>query len=296
MSAERVEKGWQVKGLEAYPTAAILGTLRHYGVGLDEAGFRDLAKEKFPLAIAEQWHGAWKGTGQFAPFPMAAADALWRRLESDRLPPADLSLAVAQLITALEAMKGGSPDAPVGERFKSVDALMAKVPLDAGKPVEKFVAEVLFHLGDWAKAFGQLGAELVAEGHLDDAEEFARLEGKLFPARAGVAIALLRSAKGEKVEAIADLDALAARAEVDRETRLGAVDGLIQLDALAQAKERCLPLLDEAEKAKDFHFGLEVGQRLMHVLEKPAHGSGRKELLDRIGKLAEAHAQAHPHH
>ena len=109
-------------------------------------------------------------------------------------------------------------------------------------------------------------------------------------------MALLRAAKGEKPEALAQLVALAAKTDVDKETRLTAVDGLIQLDAMGLAKEHALPLLEAAEQAQDFHFGLEVGQRLIHILEKPAHGADRKELMARIDKLATDHAQAHPAH
>ena len=44
MSAERVDKKWQEKGLESYSTEAILGTLQHYGVTTDEAAFKKVAE------------------------------------------------------------------------------------------------------------------------------------------------------------------------------------------------------------------------------------------------------------
>lgn len=37
--ADRVDKSWKDKGLGAFSTQAILGTLAHYGVALDEGGF-----------------------------------------------------------------------------------------------------------------------------------------------------------------------------------------------------------------------------------------------------------------
>ena len=38
--SERVGKDWQNKGIDTFSTEAILGTLAHYGVTIDEASFR----------------------------------------------------------------------------------------------------------------------------------------------------------------------------------------------------------------------------------------------------------------
>src|SRR5579871_6245201 len=74
MADARVDKAWIAKGLQDYPTEAILGTLKHYGAETDEATFKKLAQDKFPIGIAEEWHKSWKGTGQFSKFPAAAAE------------------------------------------------------------------------------------------------------------------------------------------------------------------------------------------------------------------------------
>ena len=41
MSTDRVDKAWQRKGLKDYSTEAIIGTLGHYGIQVNEADFRD---------------------------------------------------------------------------------------------------------------------------------------------------------------------------------------------------------------------------------------------------------------
>ena len=73
MSADRVDKQWKERGLEQYSTQAIIGSLNHYGVTVDEAGFRQLAAERYPLEIAGTWRGTWKGKGQFLQLPYVAA-------------------------------------------------------------------------------------------------------------------------------------------------------------------------------------------------------------------------------
>src|SRR5690349_2309717 len=105
MSQERVDKGWQKQGLTKYSTPAIIGTLAHYGIAVDEAKVKDRVAKEFPLHIAEEWQKQWKGTGQFTPFPIAAADELWRRFADGRLPPSEFALSLVQLMQALEGMR-----------------------------------------------------------------------------------------------------------------------------------------------------------------------------------------------
>ena len=57
-----------------------------------------------------------------------------------------------------------------------------------------------------------------------------------------------------------------------------------------------LKLLDEAEPKQDFHLALEMGQRLAFVYEKKRDLPAMRELRDRITKVQEAHAAAHPGH
>src|SRR4051812_7684016 len=105
--ADRVDKNWQTGGLKGYSTEAILGTLSHYGAKVDEAGYRKLAADSYPMAIATQWHEGWKGTGQFARFPFAAAEELWSRWEKERLLPSALAEKLGALIVALSQLHEG---------------------------------------------------------------------------------------------------------------------------------------------------------------------------------------------
>src|SRR4051812_25404637 len=121
--ADRVDKNWQKIGLQGYSTEAIVGTLGHYGHPMDEASFRQLATDHYPMGIAEQWHQGWKGTGQFARFPFAAAQELWKRWVTDRMLPSEFAEAVGKLVLVLSQLLDGRADAPVGVAFKTVEGL-----------------------------------------------------------------------------------------------------------------------------------------------------------------------------
>src|SRR5688572_3674995 len=134
MAGDRVDKQWQHKGLGPYSIEAIFGTPQHYSVTPDEAKFRELATDRFPLELAQTWQGAWKGTGQFARFHWAAAEELTKRLFTDRLMPGDFAKALAELMHALSKLMEGGGDAAVAPAFEKVDALRPQVPLADGKP------------------------------------------------------------------------------------------------------------------------------------------------------------------
>jgi len=295
MAEERVDKQWQHQGLGPYSTQAILGTLRHYGVALDEGAFREAAKDSYPLELAQQWQPMWKGKGQFARFHWAAAEELTRRLFADRLMPGELSRALVELMQALGRMNEGAPDAPVGPAFKKVAELRPKVPQEGGKPDPRFVTEVRMRLGEWMKVFGGISQELAKNGHVEDAEEFAGIEEFLFPQWAGVSRALVRAAKGEKAEALADLSRIAQEPSRDGPSKANAVDALLHLDALAQAREAGLSILTEAEQKDDLHLALEVGERLMFAMEKLGDTAGLAGLVPRLQKLHDRHAHEHHH-
>ena len=296
MGQERVDKGWHTKGLSSYSTAAILGTLGHYGVEVDEAGFRALAAKKFPLAIAEGWARAWKGTGQFARFLLPAADELWKRLEKDRLAPAQFSEALVALVRALEALLAGAPDAPVGGAFKKVHELEARVPRVDAKPDEHFMVETVMNMGETVRSFNRLAEQLAKAGHVDDAEEMAGVEELVFPILGGTSKAMVRAAKGEKAEAQADLEAIAAKPDAALETRLSALDALLHLDAWAVARTHGGKLLDDAEAKGDIHFALEVGERLRLVVNKLGPSEDRTKMIARLTHLAATHETLHPGH
>ncbi|MDQ3267002.1 MAG: hypothetical protein M3Y59_25670 [Myxococcota bacterium] len=296
MAGERVDKQWQQKGLSPYSNDAILGTLGHYGVATDEAGFRSQAQEKYPLELATAWQGDWKGTGQFARFHWAAAEELTKRLFPDRLMPGDFAHALHHLMGQLSKLLTAAPDAAVEPAFAKVDGLQPKVPLVDGKADGRFVTEVRLRLGqEMMKAFAGLSQELAKKGHVEAAERFATLEEFLFPMWAGVSRALVRAAKGEKAQALADLGSLIKDPSRDGPSKAAAVDALIHLDALPQARDAALEVLAQAEQGDDLHLALEIGDRAGYLMDKLKDGAGMAALMPRLQKLHDRHASEHHH-
>lgn len=298
MSTEKVAKNWQSVGLGQSSNGAILGTLNHYGVSLDEGGYRALAKDKYPMAIALEWQSQWKGTGQFARFPFAAASELWRRLEGERLIPTDYATAVGELCNAtLRRLDGGKEEA-VKAAFDKLEGFKAKVPTKDGGAEESFVQEVFAHFGEeLIRAFDGLAERLAEKGHLEEARRFAEVEEFLIPERAGVSAAVVKAAAGEKDGAIQDLIKLADDSKRTLPARVAAADALIHLEVYDQLTPRLEKMLDEAEKQEDHHLSLELASRLHHVLK--SSGASRDALAkveERAQKLQEAHLLAHPHH
>lgn len=295
MAAERVDKQWQKGGLEQYSTQAIVGTLAHYGVTVDEASFKELTREEYPLQVAHDWHAAWKGTGQFSKFPYAAASELFKRAWPDRLAPLDLALALAGLIDALEKLLDGAPDAPVGAAFEKVNALRPKLP--AGEALENLMNEVVIQLGEeGAETFDELAERLSKEGHLDDARDFAALEEALLPERRGISTAVVSAAAGEKDHAISQVEAVLADAARSHESQVMAVDALIHFEDLPKATTAAEALLVKAEQKQDFHLGLAVCERLGFLYEKGEQWKELEALSQRARSLADAHEKAHPDH
>jgi hypothetical protein len=296
MAAERVDKSWQKSGLDRFSTEAILGSLVHYGVDVDEAGFRAQAAEKYPLHIAHSWHSTWKGTGQFSKFPYAAANELWLRLEKDRLRPIDFADALGDLVVALQDLNAGEKDAPVDAGFEKVRALQPKLPSEKAQ-LEGLMEEVMLQFGeDGTKVFDEIAEELAKEGHVEKAKAFAELEEALMPERRGIAMATVRAAAGERDAAIADVEKILSEPARNTASRLLAVDALIHMDAHEPAEKHASKALDEAEKSEDWHLALALCDRLAHLLEKLGRTKDLEALADRAERLAAAHDAAHPHH
>jgi hypothetical protein len=197
---------------------------------------------------------------------------------------------------SLGRMMEGAQDAPVGQKFKALEELKGKVPKKDGKPDDRWVNELLWRIGDWRKVMGRIAQDLAKDGHLEDADEFIALEEFLVPDWAGTTRALVRAQKGEKAEAIVDLTKLVSDGGRAGEARAGALDCLLQLDALDEAEKVAGPLLEDAEKKEDFHLAMDVGQRLAYVYEKKRNATAMRALRDRLQKVQEAHAKAHPGH
>ncbi len=298
MSTERVAKNWQSAGLKDSSNGAILGTLNHYGVAMDEGGYRALAQEKYPMAIALEWQAQWKGTGQFARFPFAAASELWRRLEGDRLMPTDYAATVGELCNAALRRLDGGTEGPVKAAFEKLDGFKAKVPVKGDGADEGFVQEVFAHFGEeLIRAFDGLAELLAQKGMHDEARTYAQMEEFLIPERGGVAMAVVKAAGGERDEAVQDLVKLTDDGKRQLTARVAAADALIHLEVYDLLKDRLEKILGEAEKQEDHHLSLDLASRLHHVLK--ASGATRDALAAveaRAEKLQEAHLQAHPHH
>jgi hypothetical protein len=286
MSTERVDKGWSSKGIETFSTAAIFGTLAHYGVTITEAEFLAASKEEFPLGLAMQWHERWKGTGQFSRFPAAAAEELWRRLNPGEIAPTDLSLAIVNLCSTMEdALDGKADDGTWDTRFKVVEAYLPRLPPPSDRR-EKFLAEMVGALGEWLEVFDGLAEALAHEQQGALADRLVAIEEALFEVRKGSATALVKAAKGDVAGALKDLVAIAADASRDDFSRLCAIDGLFEHGGEAEAKQYTLELLDRAEKEKDVELASEVVERLSRLLKADPKRGDRNELRQRVEQLS----------
>ena len=286
--SQRVDKGWQARGLDAYPVEAILGTLAHYGVPLTEDGFRALAEQDFPLAIAEAWHRRWTGTGQFARFPAAAADELWRRLCAPRVAPTDVALAVMKLVGALQEVLQGKPgDGTLPARFQVAEAYLPAIPQDPGLQ-RRFLSELGAALAPFQDAIDPLAEALARAGQRPLAERFAILEEALYPVRTGAVLALVQAAAGDPEGAAAALEALARDPGRSDAAQLSVVDALLELGRLDPALALALRLLDRAEQARDVELAAGVVERLTRLLKLDPARADRQVIRARVEALARA--------
>lgn len=298
MSTERVDKAWQSKGLQGYSTEAILGTLGHYGASVAEADFRKLAETGWPQDIALEWVRKWKGTGPFKPFPLAAAEELWRRWVPERLSPPEFAMALAELMTALGGLVSGKKDAPVEAAFERMKSIRQRMPLDdKGQPVLAFVERALGGFDEKvAQMFDSMAEALAKTGNIAYADAFAEFEEFLLPDRRGIASAIVRANKGERDAAIAELETVSVDAARTPLSRLLAVDGLIHLGAWPQAVARARPMMLQAEKDEDIHLAIDLCSRLEHIYKATGDRAGLQELASDAARLNAMHDRMHPGH
>jgi hypothetical protein len=298
VSTQRVDKGWQQKGLKDYSTEALLGTLGHYGIPMAEADYRKLAETAFPLGIAGQWKSQWKGTGPFKDFVVAVAVELWRRWMPDRVAPQELTEALAGLMSALAQLLNGKKDAPVDNAFDRMHSVRGRMPLDdKGSPQERFMQEALAPFNEkQAELFDSLAEALAANGHVPHAESFAELEEFLLPDRKGIARAMVRAARGELAPAVDDLARFTEETERSPISRLLAVDGLLHLKANDRAASAGKALLASAEAAKDIHLALDLLPRLQHAYKALNDREALFELMRTSERLEAEHDRIHPGH
>lgn len=293
MSADRVDKSWKSKGLTAYSDEAILNTLAHYGVNVDEASFRDVAKESTPLRIAGEWKPKWKGTGQFQLLPYFAAEELVRRWLPDRFTPFQLAQTLINAMARADEVLAGQPDqtaALFAEFEKKKGSLPPEVELRS-----LFNSEVVGFLEHFDEAFSRLPKELVKAGHRDLAFKFAQLHETIFPSRAGLVTGLVRALTGEREPALKELAAIVADANRDVFARHTALDSLWQADAWSDMRAG-LGLFDACAAQKQWPVADSVAHLLAAALKKssPVDEAYAAEVYDRV-ELAHQHVEAHGH-
>lgn len=292
MSA-RVDKQWKEKGLSTYSTEAILGTLGHYGVSYDEAGFKAAAAEKFPLELAGEWRGRWKGTGQFAAFPFAAVNELYARLLPERPTPMKAAHVVLDVIANALRLINAREDANLAGAFEHWRALAKELP-PKGDRRDAFLAEFVPFIESWAQSFNELPERLAKAGKKDEALEVARIHETLFVDREGCVTAVVRAHTGEREAVEQELSAWAADAGRDPYARYSALDALYQLEAWAPVMAQGLAVFDAAAEQKAWGLADSVAHLLAHLAQKTQVDSAFlravRERLDR------AHAHTGGHH
>ncbi len=280
MSAERVDKKWAEKGLKAYATEAIVGTLRHYGVPVDEGAFKARAQEAWPLQLASEWQAQWKGVGQFAHFPASAVEELWRRWLPEQAQPLDLVEALAQLMQALLALRKGD-GAQVEPGFGRVDAVMKRIP-PGGDRRERFVAEVVMVMSSAMQTLDLLAEALAKDGQAPVAERLVAVEEALFPVRQGVSKALVQAAQGGAAEAAKALQAIAEDAAREDYGRLAAVDALMHLKLPKEALPAVKALVKKAEAGRDGDLFEQLHGRLHHLFEALTDDGDQRALVETV--------------
>jgi hypothetical protein len=292
MSA-RVDKQWKDKGLTGYSTEAILGTLGHYGVALDEAGFKRGAAEKFPLELAVDWKARWKGTGQFAAFPYAAANELFGRLIPERPTPMKAAHQVLELIAHALKTIAAQSDAELGAAFGRWDELVTSLP-PKGDRRDAFMREFVTFIESWAKTFNELPERLAKAGKKDEALRFARVHEVLFADREGCMTAVVRAHCGEREAAVADLVKWTQEPGREIYARYSALDALLQLDELSHVQAQGLAVFDAAAEQRQWGLADSIAHLLGHLVQRggvdQAFARAVRDRLDR------AHQHTGGHH
>ncbi len=296
MSAERVDKQWKTKGLGGYSTGAILGTLNHYGVQVDEGAFKALAATQYPLQIAGEWKLSWKGTGPFGPFPYAAADELMRRLFPDRVTPAHLAEKIVGLLAKASELLTGKAEVSLVGPLDDVEKLVATLP-PAGESRTLFTSELVNFLDRFANAFEQLPSSLQRAGHAELATRSANLQESLFLDRKGVVTALLEAEGPSRDAGIAKLSELARPAEGRTIfSRYWAFDALAQVEAIDAVKAHGPGLFDDAAKENRWPLADSIAHLLARLLENSPTLKADPSFVEAVvSRFEEAHRRVGHH-
>lgn len=292
--ADRVDKQWKDKGLSAYSTPAIIGTLNHYGIALDEAALKAAMSDKSPLELAGAWKSAWKGTGQFLTYPYAAVNELIVRFYPDRPTPMRVAGVVLELIAQGLRLIDGKPSELEGP-LKTFEGLAANFP-PAGEGRDAFLREFVGFIEAFARPFNDLPERLTKAGHTDFGLRFALVQEALFLDRKGCVTAIVRAAAGEREPVIAELAGWAAEPERDLFARYSALDALYQLDAWEAVKAHGLTVFDAAAAKEQWTLADSIAHLLAHMTQQlEADPALMHEVESRL-ELAHAHSGGHHHH
>lgn len=286
MAGERVDKGWQNRGIDTYSLEALFGTLAHYGVKVDEAGFKASAALAYPLAIAREWHQTWKGTGQFTRFPASAAEELWRRLLPGRVAPTDVALALMNLVEALVRKLEGRPDEGMLEtRFKVVEAYVPGMPEEGAPRRADFEGEIVVAMGGDLDALEGIAESLAEKNESALADRFVAVQVALFPVRRGVVQAMVQASRGDRPGAVAALVGITQESGADGYRRLSAIDGLFALEAFSELLPPLDTLITETIERRDVELGMDALDRVVEILEQLPPGADRRRLLESADRL-----------
>lgn len=289
--ADRVDKSWKEKGLAGYSTQAILGTLSHYGVALDEAGFKAAAETHFPMEFALEWKPKWKGTGQFAAFPYAAANELFTRLLPDAVSPTKAAQALLEVIGAgLRSLDGKEAD--LGAALTAMEGLLPKLPAP-GDRRDTFLGEFVGYIETWAKPFNDLPMRLAAANRKDEAMRVAKVNEGLFPDREGCVTALVRASSGEREAAVVDLAERVGDASKDVYARYSALDALFTLDEHDLTKVHGLAVFDAAAAGQKWGLADTIAHLLGHLVQKVGGDAQYIHEVERRLELAHHHGGGH---
>jgi hypothetical protein len=291
--AERVDKQWKDKGLAGYSTAAIIGTLNHYGIALDEASLATEAADKSPLEVAGAWGRTWKGTGQFVTFPYAAANELFARLFPDRPTPMTVARTVLELIAQGLKVVAGQP----GDLAAPFDAFEKAVPAlpPVGERRDAFLREFVSFIEAYARPFNDLPTQLAKAGRGAEALRFAGVQETLFTDREGCVKALVRAALGERDAALAELTTWAGDAARDAFKRYSALDALYQLEAWDAVKTTGLAVFDAAATEERWALADSIAHLLAHMVKSSGAEPGFAKQVEQRLELAHHHSGGHHH-
>jgi hypothetical protein len=282
MTSERVDKQWKTKGLKGYSTGAILGTLGHYGVTLDEASFTAAAKDKTPLEVATSWRDQWKGKGQFEAYPYAAVEELLNRLLPDQLTPMTFAVALVEVIArAAQALSGKTEG--LNEAFDTCEKKVALLP--AGDRRDAFNQELIGFLERFGQLFNDLPKQLALKSQKDIALRFAALQESIFADRAGCVTGLVRALTGERDVVLKELEAKVSSGDLF--ARVSAIDALYQADGDAVIKAHGCKLFDDAAAENKWGLADTVAHLLANVVRRTSDNAFADEVLPRFNKAHE---------